>query len=275
MGDINLEVLDSRLSDSLQKVSDMLKSSSPKWNRLSTGCEYINKLLRGGIPRRGITELSGESGSGKTQFCLQLTITVQLPFYNGGFNAGAVYICTEDKFPSPRLQQLFTTFPLSTHEDKKKLGDNVFIEHIADVDGLKQCVMTQLPHLLTRQSIGLVVIDSITAVFRADYDQHDMATRAKDLRTVGLQLHSLANQFHISVLCVNQVSSLIQQDNNCRSILVPALGLAWSNLVTTRLQMIQGETDNRALHVIFSPELPQTSCPYKISASGISGSETI
>lgn len=41
-------------------------------------------------------------------------------------------------------------------------------------DGLKQCVMTQLPHLLTRQSIGLVVIDSITAVFRADYDQHDM-----------------------------------------------------------------------------------------------------
>ncbi|XP_075221731.1 uncharacterized protein LOC142324704 isoform X1 [Lycorma delicatula] len=41
--------------------------------------------------------------------------------------------------------------------------------------------------------------------------------------------------------------------NNCRSILVPALGLAWSNLVTTRLQMIQGETDNRALHVIFSP----------------------
>ncbi|XP_075210113.1 DNA repair protein XRCC3-like [Lycorma delicatula] len=84
---------------------------------------------------------------------------------------GAVYICTEDKFPfpSPRLQQLFTTFPLSTHEDKKKLGDNVFIEHIADVDGLKQCVMTQLPHLLTRQSIGLVVIDSITAVFRADY----------------------------------------------------------------------------------------------------------
>lgn len=46
---------------------------------------------------------------------------------------GAVYICTEDKFPSPRLQQLFTTFPLSTHEDKTKLGDNVFIEHIADV----------------------------------------------------------------------------------------------------------------------------------------------
>lgn len=75
-------------------------------------------------------------------------------------------------------------------------------------DGLKQCVMTQLPHLLTRQSIGLVVIDSITAVFRADYDQHDMATRAKDLRTVGLQLHSLANQFHVSVLCVNQVRLL-------------------------------------------------------------------
>jgi len=36
----------------------------------------------------GVTEVSGESGSGKTQLCLQLSLTVQLSPDNGGLNAG-------------------------------------------------------------------------------------------------------------------------------------------------------------------------------------------
>jgi len=36
----------------------------------------------------GITEISGESSSGKTQMCLQFSLTVQLSQDNGGLNAG-------------------------------------------------------------------------------------------------------------------------------------------------------------------------------------------
>jgi len=36
----------------------------------------------------GITEIAGESASGKTQLCLQLCLTVQLSHDNGGLNAG-------------------------------------------------------------------------------------------------------------------------------------------------------------------------------------------
>lgn len=35
--------------------------------RLRTGCDAIDALLGGGIPARGITEISGESSAGKTQ----------------------------------------------------------------------------------------------------------------------------------------------------------------------------------------------------------------
>lgn len=41
-----------------------------------------------GVPTRGIIEISGEAGSGKTQICLQLSLTVQLPEQFGGFEKG-------------------------------------------------------------------------------------------------------------------------------------------------------------------------------------------
>ena len=46
---------------------------------------------------------------------------------------GAVFICTEDKFPSSRLQQLIQTLHKVTENKYLKFGDNIFIEHIADV----------------------------------------------------------------------------------------------------------------------------------------------
>ena len=42
----------------------------------------------GGILTQGITEISGESAAGKTQLCLQLCITVQLPREQGGLSGG-------------------------------------------------------------------------------------------------------------------------------------------------------------------------------------------
>jgi len=49
--------------------------------------------------------------------------------------SGAVYICTEDAFPSRRLQELFCSFPptFSTAQTGINFGDNIFIEHIGDV----------------------------------------------------------------------------------------------------------------------------------------------
>jgi RecA/RadA recombinase len=40
-----------------------------------------DKALRGGIPLQGITEISGEAGSGKSQICLMLALQVRQLFY--------------------------------------------------------------------------------------------------------------------------------------------------------------------------------------------------
>lgn len=128
--------------------------------KIKIGCPLIDRILDGGLTCRGITEISGESGTGKTQICLQLCIMVQYPEEIGGLNAGlykiylddiymqvlnimnqigAVYICTEDVFPSKRLQQLFQTFPVAFAKRYRlktsfttQFADNIYIEHASD-----------------------------------------------------------------------------------------------------------------------------------------------
>ena len=42
--------------------------------------------MAGGVINKGITQVCGESASGKTQFCMQLSLTVQLPCEYGGLD---------------------------------------------------------------------------------------------------------------------------------------------------------------------------------------------
>ncbi|KAK3928509.1 Apoptosis-inducing factor 3 [Frankliniella fusca] len=248
------------------------------WRRLSTGCQVIDNILCGGFSTRGITELCGESGCGKTQLCLQLCLSVQYPISHGGLGGGAVFICTEDSFPAKRLKQLFDTYPrkrmsASLFQDKvPKFGDSIFIEHVADAGTMRQCVLGRLPRLLSQQTIKLIVVDSVAGVFRSCYENNEMKHRAEDMRTVGGQLLKLASQYKLCIICVNQVTA---SDGPERC--VPALGLAWSNMVTSRIQMHRVELGgvdtrpHRSLEIIFAPDLQQTSVSYTISESGVFG----
>lgn len=49
---------------------------------------------------------TGESGSGKTQFCFQLAINTQLPNVQGGLNGEVIFIDTENTFSSDRLIEM-------------------------------------------------------------------------------------------------------------------------------------------------------------------------
>ncbi|XP_051265173.1 DNA repair protein XRCC3 [Dicentrarchus labrax] len=110
--------------------------------RLSVGCPVLDELLRGGLPVGGVTELSGESGAGKTQLALQLCLSVQYPPQHGGLNSGAVYICTEDSFPIRRLQQLIRDQSRLRSDvppdliSRLQFSDRVYIEHTADLVSL-------------------------------------------------------------------------------------------------------------------------------------------
>ncbi|KFY25715.1 hypothetical protein V491_01624, partial [Pseudogymnoascus sp. VKM F-3775] len=84
---------------------------SKKWDAISTLDPGLDGLMSGGFPAGYITEVTGESGSGKTQILLLLLLAVQLPAPHG-LNRSAVYITTESSLPTSRLEQLRAAHPL-------------------------------------------------------------------------------------------------------------------------------------------------------------------
>ena len=67
---------------------DLLQEQKENCLHLPVGCRKLDNILGGGIPLQGITEICGESGSGKTQLALQLALHAQLPKVNGGLGTG-------------------------------------------------------------------------------------------------------------------------------------------------------------------------------------------
>lgn len=73
-------------------------------------------------------------------------------------------------------------------------------------DTLLECVSKRVPILLSRGMARLVVVDSVAAPFRCEYDVQALATRAKHLRSLGTTLRRLSSTFRSPVLCINQVA---------------------------------------------------------------------
>uniref|UniRef100_A0ABM5FBP3 DNA repair protein XRCC3 n=1 Tax=Pogona vitticeps TaxID=103695 RepID=A0ABM5FBP3_9SAUR len=266
--------------------------------KLSLGCPVLDGLLRGGIPLTGITEIAGESSAGKTQIGLQLCLTVQYPYKYGGLESGAVYICTEDVFPNRRLQQLIEQ-QAKLRDDvppdvvqKIKFGNCIFIEHAADLDAFQDCISKRINVLLSRGMVGLVVVDSIAALFRCEFGAKDSALKAKYLQMFGGIFHRLSSKFRIPIVCINQVTDTMEEKHSVPSssgrmarTVAPALGITWSNqllmrLMVSRTNHVMDTARNmpsyggkllRTLRIIFAPHLPQNFCYYVVSSEGVKG----
>lgn len=256
-------------------VSDHTKPQSATCDKLllqdnqkvSTGCPAIDQLLRGGFRRGTLTEIYGESGSGKTQIAIQAAAHSR---YNG-----TVYVCTEDLFPVKRFEQIKQSIP--NYNPKNDSGKNVFVEHITEANDLLSCVRVRLPKLLEQHNTSLIILDSVAAPFRSEYTNYIL--RAEELRELAVNLMSLAQHHNLAVLCINQVTASFNGTD-----VIPSLGLAWSNMVVNRLWLRKTlnnkdvnipnsnkiESFNvRQLSVVFSPELPNTETDLIITSHGI------
>ncbi|KAE8154412.1 P-loop containing nucleoside triphosphate hydrolase protein [Aspergillus avenaceus] len=186
------------------------KLDASPWCAISTLDASLDELLNGGIPTRYVTEVTGESGSGKTQFLLTLLLAVQLPTPKG-LGRNAVYISTEAPLSTPRLSQLIDCHPfLSTlsRDDAPSL-ENILSINAMDLESQDHILNYQLPVAIQRHNIGLVVIDSITSNYRAEHTAHNvsgLSTRSGELSKLGHMLRNLALQEDVAIVVANQVS---------------------------------------------------------------------
>jgi len=88
--------------------------------RCTTGSKKLNEILGGGVETQAMTELIGDYAVGKTQICLTLTVTAQLPREQEGLEGNSIYIDTEGTFSPERVYQIAYNRGTGPREDSER-----------------------------------------------------------------------------------------------------------------------------------------------------------
>lgn len=212
----DLGVLPGRDDDPNQTAHPAKKSLGElcdAWSTISTLDDTLDEALGGGVPAGYVTEVTGESGTGKTQFLLSLLLAVQLPPPHG-LSRPALYISTEAPLSTRRLSQMLTSHPVLKSAETRPTLDNVVSTATPDLESQDHILDFQVPVEVERRNIGLIVLDSVAANYRAEFERgasrasvgSNMAARGTELTRLASHLRHLARKHNLAVVVANQVA---------------------------------------------------------------------
>ncbi|MFQ6052753.1 MAG: DNA repair and recombination protein RadA [Candidatus Bathyarchaeia archaeon] len=243
--------------DELVKLRSNIRS-------LTTGCDH---LLGGGIETQSITEFYGEFGTGKSQICQQLCVTVQLPHEQGGLEGGALYIDTENTFRPERIAQIAPRFGLDPEEALKRI---IFAE--AYTSNHQMVLLENSDEVIKENGIRLIIIDSVMSHFRSEYLGREMlAPRQQQLNKHLHKLIRLARAFNAAAVVTNQV--MAQPDVFFARMVRPVGGHIMGHTSHSRIFLRKGRNNMRIAKLTVSPFLPEGEAPLRITERGIESDE--
>lgn len=232
---------------------------------ITTGSEELNNLLGGkGIETKAITEAYGAYGSGKTQLALTLAVNAQLPKEKGGADGKAVYIDTEGTFRPERIKQIAEGIGAVP----EKVLKNILVARAFNSDH-QILLLDKISEMIKDgEPIKLVIIDSLTAHFRAEFaGRGQLADRQQKLNRYLHNLIRMTEQHNIAVFVTNQVMAnpAVMFGDPTTAIGGHILGHA----STYRLYLRRGKAGSRVAKLIDSPNLPENECQFYLTEAGI------
>ena len=232
---------------------------------ITTGSKNLDNLLGGkGIETKSITEAFGAFGSGKTQLALSLAVGVQLPEEQGGANGKAVYIDTEGTFRPERVRQ----FAEGLGANPDKVLKNILVARAFNSDHQMLLLDRVAEMIKDGEPIKLMIIDSLTAHFRAEFSgRGQLADRQQRLNRYLHNLMKIAEMNNLAVYVTNQVMSDPAQlfGDPTKAIGGNIVGHA----CTYRMYLRRGKKDSRVAKLIDSPNLPDNETVFMIEAGGL------
>jgi DNA repair protein RadA len=232
---------------------------------IGTGSTELNNLLGGkGLESKAISEAFGAYGSGKTQLALTLAVNTQLPFEQGGVEGKSVYIDTEGTFRPERIRQIAEAKGLNPDSVLK----NILVARAFNSDHQILLVDKVGELIKNGEPIKLVVIDSLTAHFRAEFSgRGQLADRQQKLNKYLHNLMKMAEQFNLAVYVTNQVMS--NPAMMFGDPITPIGGNIVGHASTYRMYIRRGKKGSRVAKLIDSPNLPDNECVFFVTNAGV------
>ncbi len=233
---------------------------------ITTGSKNLNDLFGGkGVESRAITECYGAFGSGKTQLGLTLAVNVQMPKEQGGAGGKAVFIDTEGTFRPDRIRQIAE----GIGANPEKVLKNILVARAFNSDH-QILLLDKITELIKEQKepIRLVIIDSLTAHFRAEFSgRGQLADRQQKLNKYLHHLMKLAEQHNVAIYVTNQVMA-----NPAMMFGDPTTAIG-GNIVghasTYRVYLRRGKQGTRVAKMIDAPNLPENEAAFYLTPHGV------
>ncbi len=252
-------------SYSFESAFSVLKKRQ-QYFRISTGAKSLDEILGGGIEPSAITEFYGEFRTGKTQICLQLAVHTVMSKELGGLDGKVIYIDTEATFRPERLLQMAKRYTLTD------VLENIYVGRPQSVKEQMQLVQ-ELNDIKPDENVKLLVLDSLTSHFRAEYiGTPQLLERQQLLNKHMSDLLKLALNKNIAVVVTNQViSNFLTNDK----LAVQAVGghiVAHASTHRLELSRPYSQPSQKPFlnaKLVDSPNLPEATAYYEITAFGI------
>ena len=231
--------------------------------KLTSGTSSMDELLGGGFETQSICEVFGEFGSGKTQIGHQLAVNTILPTSQGGLNGEVFYIDTEDTFRPERIAQMAEAVGM----DPQDALDRIHVARAYN-SAHQMLLVDEIKRMAKSIDVKLVIVDSLTSHFRAEYLGRGMlASRQQKLNKHLKELKQLSDVQNALVLVTNQVMS------NPAALWGDPTKAIGGHIVghasTFRLYLRKSKGGRRIARLIDSPNLPEGEAVFTVTAEGL------
>ena len=231
--------------------------------KITTSSKSLDDLLAGGVETQSITEAYARFASGKSQLAFQLSVNVQRPVEEGGLGGGVIFIDSEHTFRPDRIAQLAEAKGMDPQEVLK----NIHVARAENSDH-QMILAERAEDIIKEHNIKLIVVDSLTSQFRADYmGRGALGERQQKLNKHIHTLQRLADTHNLAIYITNQVMDdpgLLFGDPT-----KPIGGHVLAHASTYRLYLRKGKDEKRIARLVDSPNLPEGECVFKVTPKGL------
>ncbi|KAF9430778.1 DNA repair protein rad51c [Podila epigama] len=256
------------LMSQLRPKSTIQTTAGERWaiekeaRPITTSSTALNSLFPGGkgIPLRKVTDISGLSGTGKTQ--------LGYPSHTAALEEQQY---SEGSVVARRAMQMSTEVAMAVGKACEFFMSGIQYFRVHSPVELLALVRILERFLTENNNVKLIVVDSISFLFRSNLSPFN--TRAKLIMMIGKQLTALATAFNVAVVVMNQMTTKIESnpdtrlDRDADPRIQPAMGDAWAAVCTNRIRL-NNNHGQRTATVFKSPISAEITVPFQITTTG-------
>jgi hypothetical protein len=213
---------------------------------------------------QGICEIYGQSGAGKSTLLFQHALAV----LRDDRECKVLFLSCDGPFCVQRLKRLLEVSQCPQEVRMEDLLNRVLVQPLTDLEAQEHYLSFFLEPIVLRNKVRCIYVDSISANFRGEPRTKELTA---SLHHMAYRLSSISAHHGVKVLVSNQITDNLGILTEQRQpSFIPALGLSWTNCISTRIKLVKSHDRERILELIFCPFAKSFSVLTTLSSRGFS-----